>query len=114
MQLHELLEKHGFDDFVVDYQQKKITINARPNFKEILLEIADMLDKKNNDYDNSYFQLRSEYGTTAFYIRIADKFNRIKKVDKSGALCDESAIDTIKDIIGYCVLELAYRTLIGE
>jgi len=75
-----------------------------------LQPIAALLVKKNKDYGNSYAKLRDGYGTVAFHIRLADKLSRLKQVDGNGTLVlDESAIDTIRDIIGYCALELVYR-----
>jgi hypothetical protein len=80
------------------------------DFLAELQPIAALLAKKNKDYGNSYAKLRNEYGTVAFHIRLADKLSRLKQVDGNGVLVsDESAIDTIRDIIGYCALELVYR-----
>lgn len=78
------------------------------DFKTILEPIAEMLEKKNHDYGDSYKELRKKYGVTSFHIRVADKLNRIEQLDKDGAKVSESREDTIKDIIGYCVLELRY------
>lgn len=80
------------------------------DFSAELQPIAALLAKKSKDYGNSYAKLRDEYGTVAFHIRLADKLSRLKQVDGNGTLVsDESAIDTIRDIIGYCALELVYR-----
>jgi len=54
---------------------------------------------------------REKYGEIAFLIRIEDKLNRLetllrnKEIEKG----DESIEDTIKDLMGYCLLELYYR-----
>lgn len=78
-------------------------------FHDILLPIADLLDKKNTDYGDSYRHLREEFGPTSFVIRLMDKVNRVKKLTNADALVkSESLQDTIKDIIGYCTLELSY------
>lgn len=88
---------------------KKGTLTVK-EFLDQLQPIAELLAKKNKDYGNSYANLRDEYGNVAFYIRLADKLSRLRQVDVNGTLVtDESAIDTIRDIIGYCVLELLYR-----
>lgn len=80
------------------------------DFLEVFGPIAKLLAKKNADYGNSYQILRRDYGPPAFHIRLADKLNRLRQVDTRDVLVtDEAAIDTIKDIIGYCVLELIYR-----
>lgn len=80
------------------------------DFLDVLRPIAAILAKKNADYGNSYHILRADYGPPAFHIRLTDKLNRLRQVDRNGALVsDESAMDTIKDIVGYCTLELMYR-----
>lgn len=76
----------------------------------IVNEISELLVKKNADYGNSYFELRDEFGQAAFVIRLADKVARLKNLLKNNRqIEDEKEIDTIKDIVGYCLLELCYR-----
>lgn len=79
-------------------------------FKAILDPIADLLDRKNTDYGESYTETRDEFGPTAFILRLNDKYNRLKKLTKeeTALVNDESIEDTIRDIIGYCILELRY------
>lgn len=79
-------------------------------YAEILNPIAELIQRKNTDYGDSFSQLRKKYGPVGFHIRIADKLNRIEQLDKSEALVNGEAVeDTISDIIGYCTLELQYR-----
>lgn len=78
-------------------------------------EIADMLVKKNNSYGNSYFKTREEFGKIVFLIRLTDKLNRLKMlVETSKDEYFESYEDTIKDIIGYCLLELIHNDMKKE
>jgi len=72
-------------------------------------QITETLLKKNKDYGDSYFELREEYGKIAFLIRLSDKIARLKTLAKQDAQVNESEEDTIKDIIGYCLLELYFR-----
>lgn len=73
-------------------------------------EIINLLIKKNRDYGNSYFKLREEFGRVAFVVRLADKIERLKTLLKNEPqVMDEREEDTIKDIIGYCLLELYFR-----
>lgn len=72
-------------------------------------QITETLIKKNKDYGDSYFELREEYGKIAFLIRLSDKIARLKTLAKQDAQVNESEEDTIKDIIGYCLLELYFR-----
>lgn len=82
------------------------------NFKEIALEVADIVERKNSDYGNSFEKTINEYGNTAYYLRIEDKLSRLKSLDKKDRkVLDESKIDTLKDIIGYTLLmlDMEYR-----
>lgn len=80
-------------------------------FEKIALDVACLLAKKNSDYGCSYDLLRGEYGPESFLIRLADKYHRLKKLVRSMGRpeVDESIEDTLKDIIGYCILEIRYR-----
>ena len=78
-------------------------------YLSILQPIAELLQKKNTDYGDSYKKLRDEYGAVAFHVRISDKLSRIKQLDSADAqVKEESRRDTLNDIIGYCALEIAY------
>ena len=83
-------------------------------FEKVLIPILGLLEKKNKDYGRSYDKLREEFGEVSFLIRLSDKYNRLKTLTYHPASVeDESIIDTIYDVIGYCTLELAYRKNIG-
>ena len=85
-------------------------IKKLSEFEAILQPIAELLERKNTDYGNSFDQLREKYGPVGFHIRVADKLNRIEQLDKHPAQVKDEAIeDTIRDIIGYCTLELNFR-----
>jgi len=77
---------------------------------DIVKDVVSLLIRKNKDYGNSYFTLREEFGTVAFIIRLVDKTERLKCLSKSEPqVKEEKEEDTIKDIVGYCLLELYYR-----
>lgn len=85
------------------------------NFKEIALEVADIVERKNSDYGNSFEKTINEYKNTAYYLRIEDKLSRLKSLDKKDRkVLDESKIDTLKDIIGYTLLMLDMEYRKGE
>ncbi len=86
------------------------------NIKNLINSIVELVERKNEDYGNSYDILRNEYGEVAFLIRLSDKVERLKSIYKNGKINvnNESEIDTIKDIIGYCLLELNYRFCNGQ
>ena len=91
------------------------TFNDCGRFEKMLgvvTEIVELLEKKNNDYGNSATQTYEEYGDVAFFIRISDKINRLKSLtinNKTQEVKDESIDDTVKDIIGYCLLYLEWK-----
>ena len=75
------------------------------SIKEIALEVAELVEKKNRDYENSFDRTLGEYGDTAYFLRIEDKLSRLKSLSKKeAAVIDESIEDTLKDIIGYTLL----------
>lgn len=82
------------------------------NMRRVVNEIVSLLEKKNNDYGNSATQTYEEYGDVAFFIRISDKINRLKSLtinNKTQEVKDESIDDTVRDIIGYCLLYLEWK-----
>ena len=75
--------------------------------KKIALEIAELVERKNHDYDNSFNKTMDKYGDTAYFLRIEDKLNRLINLSKKEAkVNDEKVEDTLKDIIGYTLLML--------
>ena len=81
-------------------------------FHRIAEEMAETVSRKNVDYGNSYFRLRSEWGEMSFGARLGDKYYRLTNLLQGhNPQVEESIEDTIRDIIGYCLLELAYREL---
>lgn len=78
--------------------------------RQIALEIAQLVEKKNHDYDNSFDKTMDKYGDTAYFLRIEDKLNRLINLSKKQAkVSDENVEDTLKDIIGYTLLMLNYK-----
>lgn len=73
----------------------------------ILDDIQNILEKKNQDYGNSFHDTFTEFGMISPVIRLNDKIKRLKTlVTNSGNPNYESIEDTLKDIIGYAVLTL--------
>lgn len=106
MKHEHTLHDVNFDES--NYFQKSDNIDKI--FHEIANEVADLVSKKNHDYGNSYFKLREEWGEQSFGIRLGDKYHRLTNLlHGTDAKINEKIEDTIQDIIGYCLLELAYR-----
>lgn len=85
--------------------------NSLSSYYEIWYDIINLLDLKNKAYNNSYDQTRRQFGRLAFLIRLYDKVSRLQFLINNSDFEDklkESYEDTIKDIIGYCFLELNY------
>ena len=102
----------GGDSVYNEKIEKILAERLGSNFKEIALEVADIVERKNSDYGNSFEKTINEYGNTAYYLRIEDKLSRLKSLDKKDRkVLDESKIDTLKDIIGYTLLmlDMEYR-----
>ncbi len=82
--------------------------------KDIALEVAELVEKKNRDYGNSFDKTLNEYGDTAYFLRIEDKISRLKSLTKKDAEVAESIEDTLKDIIGYTLLMINFKRNEGK
>jgi Nucleotide modification associated domain 1 len=77
-------------------------------------ELAETLIRKNRDYGDSYRKLKEEYGKTYLEIRLSEKLNRLKRLNKNPAMVnDEGTIDTKFDFAGYSVLDIADERVNG-
>ena len=85
----------------------------------LFLEVRELLNKKRNDYTVNgesifaNFQQSEEFGVgtlVSICIRIGDKVQRLKSYCKNGKLlvAEETVADTFLDLIGYCILALAF------
>lgn len=80
------------------------------SIKGIAIEVAELVEKKNRDYGNSFDKTLEEYGDTAYFLRIEDKLSRLKSLsEKDAPEINESIEDTLKDIIGYTLLMINYN-----
>lgn len=100
-----------YDDLNDDLNDEVSETFFSQNINRIFNEIKKILVIKNTNYDSSFDKLRKEYGPTSFLIRLKDKLFRYESLalsdDKN---CDDERIeDTLKDIIGYTMLELLFR-----
>ena len=83
---------------------------GKMEIRQIALEISQLVEKKNHDYDNSFDKTMDKYGDTAYFLRIEDKLNRLINLSKKEAkVNDEKVEDTLKDIIGYTLLMINYK-----
>lgn len=89
------------------------TFNQHYNL--ILENMRDTFEKKNHDYGDSTQKLYEQF-TESYFIRIADKFNRINTLltNNDDPKVDEKLEDTILDLANYCVLWLANKNYVDE
>lgn len=116
-----------FTFFDVDREENKEMINhpshynkgkfeAIDVFKSITDEMARLFEIKNKNYGNSFSKQFEEYGLTSVCIRLEDKLNRLKSLNKQISeakngivdinVDDESIRDTLIDLANYSVLAI--------
>lgn len=82
---------------------------------DILNEISETYVKKNADYGNSFSDLYSEFGMTSSIIRLSDKLNRLKQLQKTDAkVTNESVRDTLMDLSNYAIMTIMELDKVGE
>lgn len=79
--------------------------NFETKLRYIMEDIIDKLVKKNQDYDNAFLKLLDKYGEIALVIHLEEKVMRFSSLIKNHPNFEKKE-DTIKDIIGYCLLYL--------
>lgn len=103
-----------------------MSIERHPNsarFHELVKEIADLHDRKQADYgagDDPFANVRASKdwgvpGWVGALIRLNDKIQRLKNFARKGALANESAEDSMRDIAVYALIALVlYEQESGE
>ena len=77
------------------------------HFKALQKEGADLYEKKNQDYGDSFSKSFREYGMTMSLIRLEDKLNRAKSLNKRVTLIeDETMEDTLIDMSNYALMTI--------
>lgn len=75
------------------------------NHEDVLKKLGDIYTKKNNDYGNSFAKSYDEFGMTSGIIRLSDKLERLKSLQKNEQLVsDESLEDTLLDLANYAIM----------
>ena len=83
----------------------KVRIHA-----QICSELTELYERKNHDYGDSFGKSYTEYGMTMACIRLEDKLNRLKSLNrKTSAVLDESIEDTLMDLANYAIMTLIER-----
>ena len=79
-------------------------------FREITESMADLYERKNKDYGDSFNNSLDEFGVIAGVVRLSDKMSRIKALTKNGEqlVLDESIKDTLQDLANYSIMTLMW------
>jgi|SRR5215475_5207362 len=83
-------------------------------FHELVKEIADLHDRKQQDYgkgDDPFANVRAsqDWGIAPWVgamVRLSDKVKRLQAFAQKGALANESAQDSMRDIAVYALIAL--------
>lgn len=76
-------------------------------FRAIATEIADLYERKNADYGDSFGRSVEKYGLISALTRISDKFNRLESLilkNVEAQVCTESLRDTALDLAAYAIM----------
>lgn len=73
--------------------------------KELLDNIHNLYVTKNHDYGDSVHETYLRYGLTSYLVRMEDKLNRARMLDKADSkVKDEKLEDTLLDLANYAIL----------
>lgn len=75
-------------------------------FRDITAEMADLFEKKNSNYGNSFSKLYKDLGPIAGIVPLHNKLDRITNLVKGGANNFESLEDSMIDLANYAIMNL--------
>ena len=75
-------------------------------FRSIVNNMADLYEKKNSNYGDSFGQLYKELGPTAGLVPLWNKLHRATSLIKGDENHFESLEDTLKDLACYAIMNL--------
>lgn len=79
--------------------------NNIERFKAITKEMAELYERKNNDYGDSFGQSCNKHGLIAAVVRMEDKLNRAATlINKDTMVKSESIKDTLTDLANYAIM----------
>lgn len=75
-------------------------------FRELTNSLADLYERKNEAYGDSFSRSVEKYGLIAALTRLSDKFNRAEALilGAQNKVPDESLTDTLLDIAAYSIM----------
>ena len=75
-------------------------------FRSIVTQMADLYEKKNSNYGDSFGQLYKELGPVAGLVPLWNKLHRATSLIKGDKNHFESLEDTFKDLACYAIMNL--------
>jgi len=83
-------------------------MNKLEKFRKIANELADLYEKKNNDYGDSFGETWKKLGNVSALTRMSDKFNRLLSLmkGKDQQIKQESIKDTLIDLAAYSIMTI--------
>lgn len=85
-------------------------------FRNIAEWLADLYERKNSDYGDSFGKTFQSLGIISAITRISDKYNRIVSLatNKEQKVKDEAIEDTLRDMASYCIMTLIELGMSGK
>ena len=100
-------------DMIGDIRAELLGENSTPKnnnitmFEKITDEMLELYIKKNADYGDSVHDTFKDFGLISFLVRMQDKLNRLKTLNKQEAVVEDEKIeDTLIDLSNYAILAL--------
>lgn len=78
-------------------------------FREIVTEMADLYEKKNRNYGDSFGKLYKDLGPIAGLVPLHNKLDRLTNLIKGDSNNFESIEDTLMDLACYAIMNLIAR-----
>ena len=100
MNFLELIDKNNMKGCKMNIKQKS------DKFRTTVNEMADLYEKKNSNYGDSFGQLFEELGPTAGLVPLWNKLHRATSLVKGDKNNFESLEDTFKDLACYAIMNL--------
>lgn len=82
-------------------------MNKIEKHKELLDNLHNLYIAKNHDYGDSVHDTYEKYGLTSFLVRMEDKLNRVRTLNKNSddiQVPTEKIEDTLLDLANYAIL----------
>lgn len=105
----EYSKRESLRNIIIDnFDKYNDSINTFREIEKISNEVMLTLKKKNDDYGNSYIKNIERFGKQAMLIPMFNKLDRLESLSKKENQNFESFEDSLKDLIGYCLMATEY------